>query len=66
MARVGKKQEELNQFVNWMRTKLGLDPIETFHGRVAIKGRVTGLSRFGATIPDPWHPSRTPMRNSGC
>lgn len=60
---IGKKQAELNRFVNWVRTTLGLDPIRTHHN--IARAQVTDLSRFGVTHPIPWHHSRTPMRGSG-
>lgn len=59
---IGKKQAELNRFVNWMRHHLGLDPIRTHHNIPQTPS--TDLRRFAATIPDPWHRSRTPIRSS--
>lgn len=63
---VGNKQDELGRFVDGLREYLGLDPIPRPHAEArVVRKRVTDVIRFGATIPDPWHRSQTPIRNSG-
>lgn len=65
--RVGPEAESLGIFVNGLREYLGLDPLHRprSEAREAKKVRELDSVRFGATIPDPWHPSRTPIRRTG-
>jgi len=66
MARTKKYTEELGEWMNGLRDYLGLDPLHKPHAIPReIRSRQLDVLRFGATRPDPWHPSRTPMRNSG-
>jgi hypothetical protein len=61
--RVGPETEKLGKFVNGLREYLGLDPLHRPGQKE--KPRTVDVMRFGATRPDPWHRSRTPIRGSG-
>lgn len=62
--------EELGRFVNALRDCLGLEPLHRPRSEVkgtrGVKKRQVELEvvRFAVTRPDPWHPSRTPIRSS--